>query len=66
MVKVDRAQIEAIKRSQDLMSVMQAKGISLKRQGKQHVGRCPFHEDRKPSLSVDAVKGLWHCFGCVA
>ncbi len=65
-VKVDRSEIEAIKRSQDLLMVMQAKGISLKRQGKQYSGRCPFHEDKKPSLSVDPVKGLWHCFGCGA
>jgi hypothetical protein len=29
--------------------------------------RCPFHEDRRPSLSVNIEKGLWHCFaGCGA
>ena len=27
-------------------------------------GLCPFHKERNPSLSVDAKKGLWHCFGC--
>lgn len=27
--------------------------------------RCPFHEDRLASLSLDDAKGLWHCFaGC--
>lgn len=26
--------------------------------------RCPFHEDRRPSLSVDLDKGVFHCFGC--
>jgi 5S rRNA maturation endonuclease (ribonuclease M5) len=25
---------------------------------------CPFHDDRKPSLSIDWEKGLWYCFGC--
>lgn len=25
---------------------------------------CPFHEERNPSFSVNAKKGLWHCFGC--
>jgi DNA primase len=28
--------------------------------------RCPFHEDREPSLSVDIDKNLFRCFGCDA
>jgi hypothetical protein len=27
---------------------------------------CPFHEDRRPSLSLDLAKGVFHCFGCGA
>lgn len=27
--------------------------------------KCPWHEDRVSSLSVNDTKGLWHCFaGC--
>jgi len=26
--------------------------------------RCPFHEDRNPSLSLNLVKGLWNCHSC--
>ncbi|MBI3780107.1 MAG: hypothetical protein HY278_03485 [candidate division NC10 bacterium] len=27
--------------------------------------RCPFHDDRRPSLSVHRWKGAWKCFaGC--
>ena len=29
-------------------------------------GRCPFHEERTPSLSVDVDRQLFHCFGCNA
>lgn len=29
-------------------------------------GMCPFHDDSKPSLSVNAEEGLWYCFGCGA
>jgi DNA primase len=31
-----------------------------------HMGCCPFHEDKSPSLSVNPEKGLFHCFGCGA
>src|SRR5438552_1587485 len=26
--------------------------------------RCPFHEDKTPSLSINAETGKFHCFGC--
>ena len=29
------------------------------------VAKCPFHEDKLPSLSINDNRGLWHCFaGC--
>lgn len=29
------------------------------------VGRCPFHDDRHPSFSVNQSENFWHCFaGC--
>ena len=28
--------------------------------------RCPFHEDKAPSLSINAETGKFHCFGCHA
>jgi hypothetical protein len=42
--------------------------LSLRPNGKpQRKARCPFHEDRRPSLSVNLDTGLWTCFadsGC--
>src|SRR5208337_5680619 len=26
--------------------------------------RCPFHDDKNPSLTIDSRKGRWRCFGC--
>jgi DNA primase len=25
---------------------------------------CPFHEDKTPSCSINAAKGIFKCFGC--
>lgn len=36
----------------------------LKKRGRRFQGRCPFHEERTPSFSVNAEDGLYHCFGC--
>ena len=36
----------------------------IKRAGRQWVARCPLHNERTPSLSVSAEKGVYYCFGC--
>jgi hypothetical protein len=28
------------------------------------MARCPFHEDRTPSLSLNLNKGVWRCHSC--
>ncbi|MDQ3183219.1 MAG: CHC2 zinc finger domain-containing protein [Actinomycetota bacterium] len=40
---------------------------SLRRVGKEWVGRCPLpdHEDRSPSFTVNADKGVFFCHGCL-
>lgn len=30
--------------------------------GKEYVARCPFHDDRHPSFSINLETGLWCCF----
>jgi DNA primase len=41
----------------------EARGVVLARHGADLIGRCPFHEDRTPSLVVTPAKNLWHCLG---
>jgi len=40
------------------------KYVELRKAGKEYTGRCPFHDDKHPSFSVNEDKGLFHCFGC--
>ena len=58
-----QAEIEAVKRSVDLVALIRSSGVELSKKGRNFVGRCPFHEDRSPSLVVTPEKGLWNCLG---
>ena len=58
--------IERIKSRVSIVEVARRLGVELSRQGKNYIGHCPFHEDRNPSLSVNAAKNVYHCFGCGA
>ncbi len=40
--------------------------VSLKRAGRNHLGLCPFHNEKTPSFTVNDERGLFHCFGCGA
>ncbi len=40
--------------------------VKLTRKGKEHMGLCPFHNEKSPSFSVVEDKGFYHCFGCGA
>lgn len=38
--------------------------VTLRKRGANYTGLCPFHNERTPSFSVSAVKGIYKCFGC--
>lgn len=63
MAKTD---FDAIKRTVDVVAVIEGYGVSLKKEGKDWIGLCPFHMDKKPSLRVTPGKGLWRCMSCEA
>lgn len=63
---IEKERIEELKRSIDLVALVESRGIPLKKNGKGYKGLCPFHEDTNPSLSVNPDTNLWQCFGCNA
>ncbi len=40
--------------------------VSLRKQGRDFVGICPFHDDKNPSLHVSPRLGIYKCFVCDA
>ncbi len=38
--------------------------VSLKKRGTNHIGCCPFHNEKTPSFYVSPSKGIFKCFGC--
>ncbi len=55
----------------DIVSVI-GEVVALRPKGREHVGLCPFHEDRSPSMTVVTHKagmggsGFYKCFSCGA
>ena len=47
----------------DMVDVVSGR-TQLRKSGTRYSGRCPFHEERTPSFSVNPVDKLYHCFGC--
>jgi DNA primase len=56
--------IDRIMVTTDLKTLVESKGIRLRKNGKEYFGLCPFHHDKNPSLSITPSKNEWHCFGC--
>jgi len=61
----DKLTVQQLKKNVNILHLCADHGIELKRHGQtDYVGRCPFHEDEKPSFIVTPGKNLWHCMGC--
>ncbi|MEX0272331.1 DNA primase [Leptolyngbyaceae cyanobacterium UHCC 1019] len=57
--------IEQVKQRTDIVDVV-SEHVVLRKQGKDFVGLCPFHDDKSPSFSVSPGKQFYYCFSCGA
>lgn len=65
MARWDDGTVRTVRERTDVVAVV-GETVRLRRQGRQLVGLCPFHQERSPSFGVSPDKGLYYCFGCGA
>src|SRR5436309_9743938 len=61
MAKNYRVDFEAIKARADFRAVLAHYGLALLGHGEQAKARCPFHDDERPSCSVNLERRIFHC-----
>jgi DNA primase len=63
MARIKDESVRAAVDAADMVEVVSGR-TQLRKAGARYVGRCPFHEERTPSFSVNAQDKLFYCFGC--
>ena len=63
MARIPDEELQRIKSDVSLVRLAEAKGLVLKKHGKDYLARCPFHDDKTPSFVITPEKNLWHCLG---
>ena len=64
MPRIKDASKDAVIAAADMVDVVSARTALRRASSARYSGRCPFHEERTPSFSVDPVGKLYYCFGC--
>jgi DNA primase len=65
VARIKDTSVEEVKAAADIVAVVSAR-TQLRKTGPRYMGRCPFHEERTPSFSVNPVEKFYYCFGCGA
>jgi DNA primase len=63
MARIKDESVRAVVAAADMVEVVSGR-TALRKAGARYSGRCPFHEERTPSFSVNPADKLYHCFGC--
>ncbi len=64
MAKIKEEDIETLRERADIVDIVSAYTNLKKSSGHTYKGLCPIHDEKTPSFTVDAARGLVHCFGC--
>ena len=65
VARIKDSSVEEVKAAADIVAVVSGR-TQLRKTGARFMGRCPFHEERTPSFSVNPVEKFYYCFGCGA
>ena len=63
MARISEQTIEQIRSAADIIEVVSGY-VELKKKGRNFFGRCPFHDEKTPSFSVNQERQIYKCFGC--
>lgn len=55
--------IDEVKNRMDVKDVVGG-FVTLKKNGVNYIGKCPFHNENTPSFTVSPAKHIYKCFGC--
>ena len=58
-------QIQNVQEATDIVALI-GEQVRLQPRGKEFVGLCPFHDDKRPSMHVSPAKQIYKCFSCGA
>ena len=65
MPRIARGSIDQVQAAADMVEIV-GQYTELRKAGANYSGRCPFHDERTPSFSVNPTEKLYYCFGCGA
>ena len=65
MAYYDDELVEQVRDANNIVDVI-GSYVKLTKKGSNHVGLCPFHNEKTGSFSVSEPKQMYHCFGCGA
>jgi DNA primase len=63
VARIQDASVAEVRAAVDMADLV-SQYTSLRKAGSRLTGRCPFHDERTPSFSVNPVDKLFYCFGC--
>jgi len=64
VARIKDSSVRDVVAAADMVEVVSGRTPLRRASGSRFTGRCPFHEEKTPSFSVNPVEKLYYCFGC--